>query len=78
MPMSSKQSDQTFEKSTMNNFSQKLPVYNKFKFARGSERSISIDSKKKPKLLNFNEYQMQTESIIKHEEKFHKYRIMPK
>lgn len=77
MPLSSKQSSEVaFERSTLQNFSQKLPVYNKFKFAKKSERSISWD--KKPKLLNFNEYQQQTESIIKHEEKFHKYRIMPK
>jgi hypothetical protein len=61
----------------MQNLSQKLPVYNKFKFAKNSERSISQD--KKPKRLNFNEYQEMSASIIKHEEKFHNYRReMPK
>ena len=78
MPLSSKQSSEmgAFEKSTLQNYSQKLPVYSKFKFAKKEERSVSWD--KKPKLLNFNQYQEQSDSIIKNAEKFHYYKIMPK
>ena len=72
MPLSSKTSENGFERSTNQNFSQKLPVYSKFKFAnKSTERSISIEKAKK---LDFNEYKEMSESIIKHEEKFHKYR----
>ena len=79
MPLSSKTSENNFERSTNQNFSQKLPVYSKFKFAnKSTERSISIDNRK-PKKLNFNEYQEMSESVFKHEEKFHNYRReMPK